>query len=950
MCRRLLLSLILIMGLFNTAVWAEPIEVENFSFELPGTSKQQNWANVPGWSSDTAATDSGVETGYTPTDGEWTAFIRNSDSSIWQLTDHVVTWGDVFELKVDARITWAATTMLMILYYDDNGARVQAASSEVTLTDDMQEYTLIFDSTDAPDSVGHQIGIEFDNANTGDNWIGIDNVRLELVQMGAETNAFGPSPADGQIDVPRDDVILSWTSGEFADKHDVYLGTGFDDVNNAGTDSPLLISPAQDANSYNAGRLDFGRIYFWRVDEVNAPPDTTVYKGPVWSFTIETYAYPIPAERITATASSSLEGNGPENTINGSGLDVNDLHSTNTNAMWLSDSSEPGSTWIQYEFDKPYKLHQMLVWNYNGPLILFSYGIKEVAVEYSIDGTNWIAIDSVTEFSQAPGTSDYAYNTTVDFGGEAVKYVRIIAYGNWSGGFLQQYGLSEVCFMSVPVDAREPSPADGATDIMINDHVTLSWRAGREAAEHNVYLSTDQQQVIDGTAPVVTVAQTNYGPLSLELGNPYYWRIDEVNNNEPTTIWRGDIWNFEVQEYFVIDDFESYNDLNPDEQDSKRIFLTWIDGFENPTVNGATMGYPDPVFVNDEHFVETVIVRTGAQSAPLLYDNSTASYSEVTVSTNDLAIGPDWSMGGVQTLVLWFFGDPNNAITEQLYVKINGTKVLYDGDPANIAIRRWTQWNVDLTSLGVNLSNVTTFSIGFERTGATGGSGIVFIDDIQLYKSAPPIPVPTEPEDVGLVAYYAMDNNAQDVSGNGLDGTLMGGPTFIAGVSGLALSLDGVDDYVDCGNSASFDITEEITLSAWVNTSDSGNGEDNPFVAKGDESYAIKHSDSNSIDFFIYDNEDWHTAYSPVYDSFNGEWYHVAGTYDGNQLKLYINGGLVNSLDYAGSIGTSTYPVNIGRNSQETGRFYEGAIDEVRIYNRALTESEILYLADQYIK
>ena len=81
-------------------------------------------------------------------------------------------------------------------------------------------------------------------------------------------------------------------------------------------------------------------------------------------------------------------------------------------------------------------------------------------------------------------------------------------------------------------------------------------------------------------------------------------------------------------------------------------------------------------------------------------------------------------------------------------------------------------------------------------------------------------------------------------------------------------------------------------------------------------------------------------------DSFNGEWHHIAGTYDGNQLRLYVDGGLVDSEDYLGSINSTTNPVNIGRNSQQTTRLYEGAIDDVKIYNRALSAGEILYLAD----
>jgi len=155
----------------------EPVAVENFSFELPGTEKQ-SMDTVPGWNTDGPPADSGVETGWTPTDGDWTAYLMGGDPSVWQLTDYTITEGDVFEVKVDARITWAATTLQMTIYYDDNGTRVPAATSDVTLADDMQEYILSFSASDVPESAGHQIGIGFANASSGDTWIGLDNVRL----------------------------------------------------------------------------------------------------------------------------------------------------------------------------------------------------------------------------------------------------------------------------------------------------------------------------------------------------------------------------------------------------------------------------------------------------------------------------------------------------------------------------------------------------------------------------------------------------------------------------------------------------------------------------------------------------------------------------------------------------------------------------------------------------
>jgi hypothetical protein len=158
--------------------------------------------------------------------------------------------------------------------------------------------------------------------------------------------ASDPYPADEEADVLRD-VVLSWTPGDFApavNGHTVYLGENFNDVNDG------IGGTTQDASSYDPGRLDFGTTYYWRVDEVNGPPDNTVYEGEVWSFTTEPVGYAI--ENITATASSAHQVDmDPENTINGSGVDANALHSKEPTDMWLS-TTDPLGAWIQYEFDK----------------------------------------------------------------------------------------------------------------------------------------------------------------------------------------------------------------------------------------------------------------------------------------------------------------------------------------------------------------------------------------------------------------------------------------------------------------------------------------------------------------------------------------------------------------------------------------------------------------------
>ncbi|MHC4192161.1 MAG: LamG-like jellyroll fold domain-containing protein [Planctomycetota bacterium] len=257
----------------------------------------------------------------------------------------------------------------------------------------------------------------------------IDDVRLynraltpeEIVQAmkgippGVASN---PSPDNEATDVPRE-VVLSWTPGEFAppiNGHKVYFSENFNDVNDG------VGGIAQDASSYTRPqRLDFGTTYYWRVDEVNGPPDYTVYEGEVWSFTTEPISYAI--ENITATASSAHQVDmGPEKTIDGSGLDENDLHSAEATDMWLS-STEPLGAWIQYEFNKVYKLHQMWVWNSNQTVEpLLGFGLKDVTVEYSSNGTDYTTLGTTHEFARAPGMPGYAHNTTIDFGSAGAKY------------------------------------------------------------------------------------------------------------------------------------------------------------------------------------------------------------------------------------------------------------------------------------------------------------------------------------------------------------------------------------------------------------------------------------------------------------------------------------------------------------------------------------------------
>ncbi len=520
----------------------------------------------------------------------------------------------------------------------------------VTITTDWEEYyvtTPVFNSEVNPADVVFLMAYE-----AGTIWI--DYVRfyeggyVEPV-LGEKTSASKPIPDDGSVDVPRD-ITLIWKPGELADTHNVYFGTDFDDVNNATITDPLsaTIVEGVDVNSYDLGRLEYGVTIYWRVDEVSAPPDSVVSKGQVWQFTVEPYAYKIPSENIIVTAISSSSDNDPNNTINESGLDPNNmnLHSNNTSDMWLSSGTDVDPVWIRYDFDKLYKLQEMLVWNYNDGLFLWRAGFREVTVEYSEDGQTWIELADVPEFDVAPGKNEYEYNTVVGFEGIVAKSVRLIAHSNWSDTIpVPNYGLSEVRFTYIPVLAREPYPATGASDVSVD--VTLGWRPGREAEQHQVYLSTDELAVMEGTVALSTVNQSQYTPMSPNLNTTYFWRIDEVNSTETPIIWQGDIWNFSTTDYIIVEDFESYNDIPVGQEGSNLIYQTWMDGYEDLT-NGSTIGY----FTGNS--LETDIVYSNTQSAPLLYDNTgSVTKSEASLTFDSAQY---WAAYGANSIRLYYHG------------------------------------------------------------------------------------------------------------------------------------------------------------------------------------------------------------------------------------------------------------------------------------------------------
>jgi hypothetical protein len=266
------------------------------------------------------------------------------------------------------------------------------------------------------------------------------------------------------------------------------------------------------------------------------------------------------------------------------------------------------------------------------------------------------------------------------------------------------------------------NPANGAVDI--TQTPILTWMPGF-GSSHEVYFGTDASSLeLKGSG---NLGSESYEPGQLEWDTTYYWRVDEANDTNPDSPWTGPLWSFTTANFLIIDDFESYNDLDPAEPDSNRIFNAWIDGFDNPAVNGSVVGYANPPFA------EQTIVHSGNQSMPLAYDNAVGkSEATLTLTTNN-----DWTVKSVNRLTIWYRGGSANA-AETIYVVLNGSAGVDNDNPNAAQATAWAEWSIDLQAFadqGVNLANVNSITLGLGNRAnpVAGGAGMIFFDDIRLY-------------------------------------------------------------------------------------------------------------------------------------------------------------------------------------------------------------------------
>jgi len=480
---------------------------------------------------------------------------------------------------------------------------------------------------------------------------------------GGFPRASRPDPPDKSIN-PDTWVTLSWQPGDFAVSHDVYLGDDFNYVEEATRDSDIFRGN-QTSTLYVAGFPGF------------AYPDGLI-PGATYYWRVD---------------------------------EVNDA---DPNSPWKGDvwsfSIPPKTAYNPDPADGAEFVDPDATLSWTG-----GYGAKlhTVYIGTDFDDVNTAAAglpQGAASYKPASLEPERVYYWRVD------EFDAIATYKGDIWGF------------TTPGAAGNPQPANSAKDVQMT--AMLGWTPATTAVSHDVYFGTDKDAVKNAAAASPeykgnkTLGAESYDPGKLAWRSDYYWRVDAVYNTGPV---KGLVWSFTTADFLLVDDFESYNDIDPPDPASNRIFDNWIDGF-GTTNNGALVGNDLPPYA------EQTIVHDGDQAMIYRYDNNLKT-SEATLT---LVQPRDWTEEGVGKLSLWFRGDRANP-AERMYVALNANGVVYHDDPAATQTRTWTQWVIDLTSFtgqGVNLANVNTVTIGVgtQNSPAAGGTGTMYFDDIRLYR------------------------------------------------------------------------------------------------------------------------------------------------------------------------------------------------------------------------
>jgi hypothetical protein len=533
------------------------------------------------------------------------------------------------------------------------------------------------------------------------------------------TLAWKARPADAQQDV-LPDASLDWEPGTaFVPlKHALYFGESFADVNEG---TAAAAKGVFDDPGYDPSGLKADTRYYWRVDQVE--PNGTVRRGKVWSFT-------------TVAA-------GPGRIVREWWFDISGSTVANLRGSVRYPNDPDGWEFVSLMQNPPNWAEQYGI-RFRGWLFITETGSYVFSVEAEDEGVIRLSPDEDPAHAVAiASTAGQAQSQPQSLEAGKRYYIEALMKEDTIGDSLtvswQGPGIPMQVISAdyvgptpvMPVRAYQASPADGAVDM--RQSLMLTWTAGQKARQHDVYFGADATAVAAATPTTAGIYQgrqaaddITFDPGTLEWGKTYYWRVDEINSGEAESPWIGRVWSFTTANFIVVDDMESYTD-----DEGSRIFDAWIDGYTNQ-LSGSTVGNLTAPFA------EQTIIHGGKQSMPFEYNNvKPPFYSE---AEQEFAPAPDWTVNGVDTLILYFHGRSGNG-ADRLYVMLEDSAgknaVVTNTDAALVTKTAWTEWKVPMSSFtGVNPAKVRKLYIGVgDRTSPkAGGAGRLYIDDIRVVK------------------------------------------------------------------------------------------------------------------------------------------------------------------------------------------------------------------------
>jgi len=530
---------------------------------------------------------------------------------------------------------------------------------------------------------------------------------------------------------------------------------------------------------------------------------------------------------------------------------------------------------------------------------------------------------------------------------------KIIGYGGAGIVDIDPSGgeINVTARMGDPNLAWSPSPGNYATVEWTPAGPTLSWKPGRYAAKHDVYFGTDEDDVNDATDPNTLPGRGRQDPCSCsfptpppELGETYYWRIDEVNDACAPYIWKGDVWEFTMADYEEVEDFDSY-------ADDAALEAVW-------NLTGSNIS------------LEDTIVRSGKSMKYEYYTGNTTEADANTTGPNSLPVDiNDWTSTDIKAVTLYFYGDGTNA-AEQMYVALEDTDdnlaVVYCDNPHDLNEPEWHEWNIKLSDFydisGVNLSSIAKVYIGFGNRGSpTTSGGTVYFDDIRLHPTrcvasfAPEGDIDGDCEvdfvDVNTMVGDWLEMDYNDIGSNGVLGVNFPGDNsqwVDDGERGRSLQFDGIDDWVDLDD-GDFSNFHDKTIAFWVRIREyptvyrymfyfNNGDDDNPYRI-----YFLTYTEDLVRVRFVEDYSETAIAAD--------EWTHLAFVLRDTDYGLcrgefYGDGTLYDLMPGQPRHSGGAVGVNLGSSDDGSGGFVNAVYDDFRVYDYALSESEIRYLAE----